>query len=144
MLVPGTSAPPPPVLAPQRARVVEAIWAEHGKAIADLRAAGVGAETRALHPFDAGRTELAARVRELADAESLDRAEADCRHVLAVAVAEARASGTQRYLDGGLWKLERFGVLLRRTVDDAKQPRAGPRGTPTQKPEPPPRRLRTL
>lgn len=107
-----------------RKELGDRLWAEHTAAVDQLRAEGVGGDTRPLQPQDGGRVELQARIR---DYPSVEVARQDCEHVLAVAIADARAQGTQRYLDGGIWRRERFATALRMSLADIGRKRAGPR-----------------
>lgn len=84
-------------------------------------AKALGLEARPLHPFDRGRTELVARVRE-----SGERAKADVEHVIAVRVAEAEAKQTVQWLSGRMFEGEQWRTALAMTVEDAKRTRAGP------------------
>jgi hypothetical protein len=90
----------------QRAR--SALWREHQDARQALgRELGIVAP--AFAPFDRGEEELASRLLEATQSgEGLEAAVARCRHVLAVVTAECREARNLNWLDGQLWRKDRF------------------------------------
>lgn len=100
----------------------DAIWAEQERAKDGLRAAGVGKDTRGLGSVHPAKGELVRRLTEqAADGRGLDVAMADCRHVLEVLLAEAKASGQLRWLDGGHWEPKRFAAALSQSPEAARR-----------------------
>lgn len=75
---------------------------------------------RDLSPMDAGRRDLAMRVRDGGDS-----VRADVEHVIAVRVAEAEATKSVRWLGGGMFDLhgDQWRNAIAMTPDDARRPR---------------------
>lgn len=71
---------------------------------------------RALHPHDPGERELSHRI-----LESGEHAEANCKHVLAIAGAEALASRSVKYLTGSLFGEKSWRRALGMTLADASR-----------------------
>lgn len=85
------------------------IWFDQESRKAALRAKGIDPTSRSLGPLP--NAELAARVAERA--ADLAAAEADCRHVLEVGLADAEHhSKTLKFLDGRHWEAKRFAAAL--------------------------------
>lgn len=109
-----------------RRTLVNALWEEHQTA-RRATAAELGVEDRPLGLHNAGWKLLSERVLELA-AEGLEQAEERCRHVLAIAVRDCHRDSTMRYLDGQLWRKDRFEVADALPLSDKHVPRGGHNG----------------
>lgn len=83
-------------------------------------AAKLGVKIRPLPPHDAGERELSSRILE---AHTLERFEADCAHVFAVAEAQAIANREMRFLGGTLFKPGSWSTSLAMTMQEAQRPR---------------------
>lgn len=92
----------------ERQRARADIWREHQDARQSLgRELGIVAP--AFAPFDRGEEELGGRILEASQSgEALEATVARCRHVLAVVVAECREARSLTWLDGQLWRKDRF------------------------------------
>lgn len=124
--IPGSTEPRP---APSRASGSEAadlaarralgdeVWRELA-AVRGRVAAALEVELRPLHPQDQGRTALAMRIRE---AESVDRARADCTHVLAVREAEALFKAETKWLSGSMFEERGWRTALAASLAEAKR-----------------------
>jgi hypothetical protein len=97
-------------------KLADLIWAEQEDARKALIESGIGKGTRGLGLVHPAKSELVRRIAEQATGRSLDDAAADCRHVLAVLVAEARVTKSVTWLNGLHWKAERFAAALAREV----------------------------
>jgi hypothetical protein len=106
----------PEVLA--RRACAETLWEAHQRARIELGAEMGDQGVSALPVTDQGRTWLAERLFELASS-GLDYAEARCRHVLEVTIADSRRDHTLRYLSGRMWEKGRFDMANAQTVGDA-------------------------
>jgi hypothetical protein len=116
---------PDPDVAARRA-AVDALWSEH-QAARRAVAADLGVEALDLHPHDGGKAELAARLREAMTAgEALAVAAERCRRVLGRVAADCRRDRTLDWLDGQLWRRDRFDRAYAKAASPAPQ-RAGPR-----------------
>jgi hypothetical protein len=124
---PSRPRPADPTLAARRT-AGDQIWQEHQETRQAV-AAELGLENLPLPLQDGGRLELANRLRDAHDAgEALALAAARCRHVLARVAADCRRDRTMRWLDGQLWRKDRFDVSAAQPLGDGgPQARAGPR-----------------
>lgn len=155
---PLTLSPSPEDLSPARARDADPergrehrrrlrseLWRELGAARAAV-AAELGIEARPLPAIgDPGEAALASRLATAG--EQLDSVVADARHVIAVAVAEARAKRTVQWLTGALFEATSWRHALGMTLADASSAgaRAGPRGSADRGAAPEPvRKIKTL
>jgi hypothetical protein len=100
-----------------RYQLVTEIWNRLAAVRTDL-AAELGETTRPLAPFDRGKAELAARIREIGN---LERARADCEHVLAVRVDEARAKRELKWLTGAIFGVDSMRAALGSSRQEAKR-----------------------
>lgn len=117
------------------------LWQEQEQAKADMRAAGVDPQSRGLGMVHPAKLELVRRIADqAANGRGLEVAVADCRHVLAVLLAEAKVSRVLRWIDGGHWEPKRFAQLLSQSpslaVHRAREKRdaGGPGSSPPQPP----------
>jgi len=112
--------------------LADRIWQEQELRRYELKSEGIGEHTPGLSLADgAGKLELIHRIGEaLTAGETLEVAEARCRHVLDVLIAEARDQGSLRWLDGGHWKAERFSTACSLEVGETIG-RKGGSGAPT-------------
>lgn len=92
--------------------LADEIWAEQESALAELRASGIDPASRPLGLLSSAKAELIRRISERAAGADLQVAAADCRHALAVWLAEAEAKHTLRFFDGSHWKADRFQKAL--------------------------------
>jgi hypothetical protein len=107
------------------------VWNQHVALFASLQATGIAADAKAPSIHDAGRTELAHRIREWEQEGGLELARARCQHILAIGEAEARSKHTLRYLGGRLWQATQVSNALPLSASDftaagASAGRAGP------------------
>lgn len=101
--------------------MADVLWADQEAAKAELRTAGVDPGSRGLGPVHPAKSELMRRLAEqAAEGRGLEVAMADCRHVLDVLLAEAKVSGSLRWLDGGHWKPDRFAAALSQSPGAAR------------------------
>ena len=89
--------------------LADTIWLEQEEMRAQLRREGIGKDTRSLGLTNPAKAELVHRISEiLASGGTIETAAEDCRHVLAVLESEARASRSQRWINGAHWEKKRF------------------------------------
>jgi hypothetical protein len=110
--------------------VASAIWHEQEEAKRLLREKGLDPRSRALGLGP--NRELLARIRERCElvGGTLEQAAADCRHVLAVCLADAEQHAkTLKFLDGAHWGEERFNRALSTEVGQPLGRAAAPHET---------------
>jgi hypothetical protein len=110
----------------QRRALGDKIWRELGVVRAEV-ATALGVELRPLHPQDQGRRALAMRIAESGD---LERAAADCAHVLAVRKAEAITKRETRWLSGSMFEERGWRVALASSLGEAQRATAPRRDDP--------------
>lgn len=103
--------------------VADSIWQDQEDLTAELRAEGI--DGRPLGMMNPAKVELVHRISERASHGGIENAELDCRHVLGVLIAEARAKQSTRWIDGAHWESRRFNMALARSVDDVNKPEGG-------------------
>lgn len=116
-----------------RQDLIGTVWSSHRAMRERLHAElALPDKLQPLHDLSPGRSELAARLLERAD-DTAAALEA-CEHVLSIGEAEARAKKTLKWLDGGIWRADRFAKALAMSVADVapRQPpkAAGPKWIP--------------
>ena len=116
--------------------IADRVWQAQEELRAELQAEGVGAGSRGLGLVHPAKGQLVARIGELAASRRVEAdrlasegwldprdelrvAEDACLHVLAVLAAEARATRSLRWLDGGHGRPERFAASLAQSPDEA-------------------------
>lgn len=121
----------------ERQALVVVVWERHRalreRLHLELRLAD---KLQPLHDLDPGRTELAARILERSS--DLEAAGSACDHLLAVGEAEAREKRTLRWLDGGVWRADRFSRMLAMSPADARRmpQRSAPYDPEARRPKP--------
>jgi len=139
--IPRNEAPPKPAVpleadTPERVEARRTlgtqVWNVHASLFAKLQANGISPDAQAPSVHDAGRTELAHRIREWDQEGGIQLAWKRCQHVLAIGEAEARAKRTLRYFGGRLWQPNQVSNALPMSTSDvtaagAPAGRAGPR-----------------
>jgi hypothetical protein len=109
----------------RRRELGDDLWLQHQSLRARLHVElGCAGPCRPLQPMDTGRAMLAERITELG-AKELSAAREACEYVLSMAEQEAKARGTTQYLDGQLWRRDRFERLSHAVPEHFA--RAGPR-----------------
>lgn len=97
--------------------LADEIWQEQEDICSKLR--DEGCHGRALGLVNPAKLELLSRISERSAAGTTESASADCRHVLAVLVAEAREKKTTKWIDGAHWESRRFNMSLARDPGDS-------------------------
>lgn len=106
--------------------------------LAQVRAeviAELGLTARPLGLFELEARDLREKLREVPDA-GLDTFEADARHAIAMAKAQALATGSVQYLSGSLFTDGAFRRAVSMALEDAQRARAGPDRSAARAPEP--------
>lgn len=109
--------------------LADEIWAEQEAELAILRREPWACGSRALGPVHPGKSELAKTISERSPASGIEEVAKDCRHVLAVRLAEAKRDRSLRWFDGYHWSAKRFSVALAMTIDEASRSPRSAHGT---------------